>query len=353
HQLDTRFSGEERLGRYVDLHEQHELCINLKDSEHPTYLQYLAELHRFEAYPRQHKQQAEYARYLKSLREYFDSYFLRAMPLFDLPKAREEASVKFSSEWADRKVVGWEVAATTGDAQSTVELFCAACDKRFEKSTTLAAHMNSRKHQKAVSRMTGTASVPAEQRDEAERQTAFDECMVRLYAQILSDKIRETRANVQRRQALTEEERDQEGDEEEHEFVEDKDDRDEQIYNPLNLPMGWDGKPIPYWLYKLHGLSVKFSCEICGNTVYRGRKAYEKHFQEARHATNMRRLGIPNTRQFHGVAAIDEAQALWERVQRDKKRDVVNVDAVEEYEDSEGNVFNKKTYFDLKRQGLI
>jgi hypothetical protein len=21
-----------------------------------------------------------------------------------------------------------------------------------------------------------------------------------------------------------------------------------------NYPVGWDGKPIPYWLYKLHGL---------------------------------------------------------------------------------------------------
>lgn len=32
------------------------------------------------------------------------------------------------------------------------------------------------------------------------------------------------------------------------------DDEEQQIYNPLKLPMGWDGKPIPYWLYKLHGL---------------------------------------------------------------------------------------------------
>ena len=28
------------------------------------------------------------------------------------------------------------------------------------------------------------------------------------------------------------------------------------IYNPKNLPLGWDGKPIPYWLYKLHGLGI-------------------------------------------------------------------------------------------------
>ncbi|KAJ2860028.1 Pre-mRNA-splicing factor sap61 [Coemansia aciculifera] len=348
HRLDTMFSGEERLGRYVDLHEQHELYVNLKDSGHPTYLDYLADLHRVEAYPKRHKLLPEYAQYLDSLREYFDGYFLRAMPLFDVPKARDEAIAQFDTEWAERKVLGWTADEDTAKVRA---LYCAACDKQFEKSTTLAAHMGSRKHQKAVARQEDSSSDA--KRSESERKVALDECIVRLYVQILGTKIRETRANVQRRQALTEEERDQEIDEEEHVYVEDKDDRDEQIYNPLNLPLGWDGKPIPYWLYKLHGLGVKFSCEICGNSVYRGRKAYEKHFQEARHATNMRRLGIPNTRQFHGVAAIDEAQALWERVQMDKKREVANVDTVEEYEDSEGNVFNKKTYFDLKRQGLI
>ncbi|KAJ2400689.1 Pre-mRNA-splicing factor sap61, partial [Coemansia sp. RSA 2559] len=92
---------------------------------------------------------------------------------------------------------------------------------------------------------------------------------------------------------------------------------------------------------------------VCGNAVYRGRKAYEKHFQESRHATNMRRLGIPNTRQFHGVSSIKEALALWERIQKENKKEVANADTFEEFEDSEGNVFNKKTYFDLKRQGLI
>lgn len=27
--------------------------------------------------------------------------------------------------------------------------------------------------------------------------------------------------------------------------------------------MGWDGKPIPYWLYKLHGLGQVFSALSC------------------------------------------------------------------------------------------
>lgn len=53
---------------------------------------------------------------------------------------------------------------------------------------------------------------------------------------------------------------------------EEESDEEGPIYNPLNLPLGWDGKPIPYWLYKLHGLGVEFKCEICGDYSYKGRR---------------------------------------------------------------------------------
>ena len=94
----------------------------------------------------------------------------------------------------------------------------------------------------------------------------------------------DTKANVERRFSLTAREREQElleqqtkpsatanktgeagGAEGEDE------DEEERIYNPLKLPLGWDGKPIPYWLYKLHGLGVEYRCEICSDHVYMGR----------------------------------------------------------------------------------
>jgi hypothetical protein len=49
-----------------------------------------------------------------------------------------------------------------------------------------------------------------------------------------------------------------------------EEEEEEYIYNPLKLPLGWDGKPIPYWLYKLHGLNQEFKCEICGNYRWAG-----------------------------------------------------------------------------------
>ena len=81
------------------------------------------------------------------------------------------------------------------------------------------------------------------------------------------------------------------------------------VYNPLNLPLDFDGKPIPYWLYRLHGLNLHFSCGICGGEVYKGRREFDRHFQESRHAAGMKALGIPNTRHFHDITSIDAARA--------------------------------------------
>jgi len=91
-------------------------------------------------------------------------------------------------------------------------------------------------------------------------------------------------------------------------------DEDGLKYNPKNLPMGWDGKPIPYWLYKLHGLNKEFKCEICGGASYWGRRAFEKHFQEWRHAYGMKCLRIPNSAHFREVTEIEHALKLHKKI---------------------------------------
>lgn len=133
----------------------------------------------------------------------------------------------------------------------------------------------------------------------------------------------------------------------------DSDDDDAPIYNPKGVPLGWDGKPIPYWLFKLHGLNHFYPCEICGGESYRGRRNFEKHFAESRHTHGMRCLGIPNTRHFHGVTGIEDARKLWGRLRGEVEEARYDPEREEEYEDSHGNVMNRKTYEDLARQGLL
>eukprot|EP00539_Tryblionella_compressa_P014132 CAMPEP_0178814980 /NCGR_PEP_ID=MMETSP0746-20121128/574_1 /TAXON_ID=913974 /ORGANISM="Nitzschia punctata, Strain CCMP561" /LENGTH=485 /DNA_ID=CAMNT_0020475907 /DNA_START=64 /DNA_END=1521 /DNA_ORIENTATION=+ len=133
----------------------------------------------------------------------------------------------------------------------------------------------------------------------------------------------------------------------------DDSDEDAPIYNPKGVPLGWDGKPIPYWLFKLHGLNHFYPCEICGNESYRGRRNFETHFAEAKHSFGMKSLGIPNTKHFHGVTKIEDALNLWDRLKDQLQQEQFDGSKDEEYEDSHGNVLSRATYEDLARQGLL
>lgn len=99
-----------------------------------------------------------------------------------------------------------------------------------------------------------------------------------------------------------------------------------------NYPVGWDGNPIPFWLYKLHGLGMKmtarisdevllliflgieYKCEICGNFSYWGPRAFDRHFQEWRHNHGMKCLRLENTKEFHHVTKIQDALELDKRL---------------------------------------
>ncbi|KAL1922658.1 uncharacterized protein VTP21DRAFT_10197 [Calcarisporiella thermophila] len=366
--LERLFSGEEGYGRYLDLHYVFDLYVNLKGVRKLNYLQYLDQFDKFSAIPKENKN-SDYKKYLQALREYLESYFQRAKPLTNLHGIQRMVRDEFEEKWAKGEAPGW--ARDENEAQDA--LYCVACRKQYTKQTVYDAHLNSKKHLKAAENLMksqqGENGVNGDggelarrkatlEREQREKEIAALEALLVKYAEVLGEQIEATKANVERKQALTDRERNLEqargeGDLEVEEFDPDQEDEDDRIYNPLKLPLGWDGKPIPYWLYKLHGLGVEYSCEICGNYVYRGRKAFDMHFQEARHVNGMRCLGIPNWRQFHDITSIDDAYALWEKLKSSGKTNDFQDELEEEYEDSEGNVFNKKTYEDLKRQGLL
>ena len=85
----------------------------------------------------------------------------------------------------------------------------------------------------------------------------------------------------------------------------------------------------------------------------------------------MRCLGIPNTAHFANITVVADARAceftditmlfimilfcssVWEKLRLTKGRERWHAEVEEEYEDSVGNVVNKRTYNDLRRQGLL
>eukprot|EP00299_Pterocystis_sp_00344_P007828 c2716_g1_i3.p1 GENE.c2716_g1_i3~~c2716_g1_i3.p1 ORF type:complete len:281 (+),score=91.12 c2716_g1_i3:844-1686(+) len=193
------------------------------------------------------------------------------------------------------------------------------------------------------------------------RTIALVEAKISLISELLQDVLDATVQRVVKNQARTYAEIEMQleleeklSSDEEVEVVEEEDEDDRPSNkNPLKIPLGYDGKPIPYWLYKLHGLGIEYTCEICGHYSYWGRRAFEKHFQEWRHAHAMRLLKIPNTKHFHEITNIEDAFTLYEKIKGDLMGKAWRSDVEEEFEDTEGNVLNKKTYDDLQRQGLL
>lgn len=313
--VDGLFTGEERIGKYLDLVELHADYSNLAPSLRVPYLVYLQQFAKF-SLPRPDKLAPAYSTYLTKLLTYLTDYYSKVFPLEDLSAFLNESEKVFVDSWEANP---WPTLEDEGEG-----IWCSACGKSYSKRTVYDAHLSSKKHQKATLKPASSTSVAPTQSNKY-RSIALKESLVVSFvsrsptaplAQILKDTI----SNGERKAALTDRERAAELEEwENREFIvaapvatkrkEVEEEDDGRIYNPLKLPMGWDGKPIPFWLYKLHGLGVEFKCEICSDFVYMGRKTFEKHFQEARHSFGMRALGLPNTKHFSEITRIEDAIA--------------------------------------------
>ena len=385
-ETDNMFTGEESNGRFLDLTTLHEDYLNLPNVKRLTYLQYLD---LFDAFTppqlpikRQSKLSDRYLKYVADLSSYLEGFIRRTKPLQDLDTLFADFDKDFDAAWKAGSVPGWgeESKNTTAGPQTEGTgqgIWCSDCEKEFTNENVYKNHLTGKKHIRAAEakKASGTANGATPQpnsRGETgqrlkERVIASYEHRIRNMAKFLTNERSNTRVNVERKQGMTERERQQELD---ALMAEDdaaaaaggrdsdsESDSEEKIYNPLKLPLAWDGKPIPYWLYKLHGLGVEYPCEICGNFVYMGRRAFDKHFSEARHVYGLKCLGISGSGAssglFREITGIDEASNLWEKIKREKKDKESKDDSVVQMEDGEGNVMPERIYYDLQKQGIL
>ncbi|GLE00586.1 hypothetical protein PINS_up009343 [Pythium insidiosum] len=402
------FSGEERFGKYVDMHEFYLRFLNLQafqpvikkysveksstraaarrarrengssgaaavaSAPHIDYMTFLAHFHEFADVSESDKLRSNgYDTYLHDVKSYLLEFYRKTQPLVDLDDVIAETQAKFDKQWALNQVSGWNSRASGDEPQQQQEnesqsLFCRACNKQFTSEGVFNSHLSGKKHKMATQALNAaqaTAAKPsAASSTKRRQQLAFDEVLIRRLYELLTEVIHGTISYLEVKQTRTHEELQTEiAEEEEGAFsdvdvdagIVDGEDDEQPFYNPLNLPLGWDGKPIPYWLYKLHGLGVEYKCEICGNHSYWGRREFDRHFQQWRHAHGMRCLGIPNTKHFHDITGMQDAIALYEKLKDQIDQENWNAEKEEEFEDSEGNVLSRKTYEDLARQGLL
>ena len=372
--LKTLFTNEENFGKCLDLHElyheyinipnifnndnneKNKLIFNMENIVKLNYLNYIKNIDNFKNIPIKVKKSEEYIKYIKHLAQYLKSFFVKIYPLINFNEIQDIIDSKFED---DQEHIDKSIELNEEEEIKKNELFCNICNKSFAKETLMDAHMKSKKHLKKVnlskSNDTNNINKNSQEKNKIEEDILHDikyyEYQIIRYKDILQNIIDNTISQIHKKQTMTKEELESDRLNEINIKKIEKEEK-KKIFNPKNIPMDWDGKPLPYWLYKVHGLGVEHKCEICGGASYWGRRAFEHHFQEWRHAYGMKCLRLPNTLQFKNITRIEDALKLHHKLIEDKNKTEFNPDVEEQYEDENGNVYNKKMMMDLKKQGL-
>jgi len=366
--------NDEKKGKFVDLQSSFSEYQNLKiKKEHKPYSDdYISYLENFERFDEiaVFVKKTNYKEYLETLFKYLLNFFRNSKPLADHSKLLEEMNGKFEEEWSNGTMPGWEEEIKKVRAQMSQDektLYCLPCKKIFTNEQSLFHHKKGKKHIKMVNKLSQkVASLPSSEfervkedfKDEARemkiKEIAMLESQIIQLKGLLSDVVYNSANEARKKQSQTYQEIEAENQDIGVDEISSSDD-DENGANAKtrNLPQGSDGRPIPYWLYKLHGLGIEFKCEICGGASYWGRRAFDKHFQEWRHAYGMKCLKIPNTSHFKDVTDISEALKLHQKILKDNYNNSFKPDLEEEFEDENGNIFSRKKYIELKRKGAI
>ncbi|KAJ3478632.1 hypothetical protein NLI96_g9625 [Meripilus lineatus] len=357
------FSGEEQYGKYLDLYANHTAYNNLKNiGKRLPYLQYLDVLLAAQStnvhseLSKDCRLSRDYELYIKALHTYLLSFTKRAQPLVDIESQQRESEAAFEKQWAEGDNSEWIDSRLAKENGGEEGIWCSACQKMYSKQTVYDAHLSSKKHIKATAKQanseqpptnpngpapshsTGNGTTPNQPQNKHRTAAMLTFLTTKLLASLVPV-LNETKSNVERRFSLTAREREQELLEQSKpkpavtpaagasgEAGADEEEEEERIYNPLKLPLGWDGKPIPYWLYKLHGLGMDLTFVPAENS----HKLY-----------------------FGDQEKLRQAFPVAEKLKREGRNEIFEQETMEELEDEEGNVYNRKTYEDLKKQGLI
>lgn len=351
--LNTLFTNEEQYGKYLDLKNLHTI-YQVNQSDSTTYIDYLK---LFDQIPIKGWSGAAYEGYISTVSAYLESFIEKIDPLSHMQYSRNQLVKQFSE------------LKNTGENNNENELFCKACDKLFSKESVYKGHLAGKKHKKNSEKQQNEIEKATTEQNPLE-SIQFKEFKFKYLTNLLNPIIQNTISNAERQNAMTEREKmidmdEFSGDESDYttansdasdvsndEALGDDDD-DNELFK--ELPLGADGTPIPFWLYKLQGLHQTYSCEICGNANFKGRLTFEKHFASPKHQQGLKFLGIDNdsTNFFTNITKINEAMDLWSVIKKEKRLKEGETENAIEVEDNEGNVMSEKDYLQLKKQGMV
>lgn len=341
-QVAQKFNDVEMYGRFLDLslyYEMYKRAVLSVESQ-SEYLRHVKEMPNL-------RSSEEYYKYVESLLKYLQRFYANAHPLDPLPvvKSRSNTEVK------------------DGQPNEKGEVFCATCNKLFSKDSVYKGHLDGKKHKRNAQNANENANLADPQhlkkvsvKDLENHVNALFSALDSELAATIDDQ--ERRAGLSDREMMLEtlavhgEESDFTSAETDSEREED--DNDDEFFSK-DLPLGADGTPIPLWLFKLQGLHRTYTCEICGNAIYKGRQQYTRHFSQPKHIHGLKCLGVSEEDiwSFSHISTLEEAQNLWDQMKKSRADLQLDVENMVEVEDDDGNVMSHKDYMELKKQGFI
>ncbi|KAH9258212.1 hypothetical protein BASA81_003261 [Batrachochytrium salamandrivorans] len=358
--IDTTcsFTGEETLGKFLDLHEFHLEFQNLAPGlGQVSYLDYLRKYVAILPPPGvEPAASPAYCQYIRKLGDHLVGFELRARPLTKSSKLEPRFALELERASAPKDLLGL----------SMDELKLALADRGLKVGGTLQQRADRLFQVKGLSpqdfppnltgNSTGAVLLPVDRETDLVKQTlARLQTIVSATITMITKKLIMTYEEIEhenKEHMLEEAER--------SDAEEEEDDENQAEFGSTTTLLQQNngkidpstGRLIPKWMYRLHGLNHEFRCEICGDQAYFGRRAYERHFKDFRHANGMKALGIPNTAHFLDITKIDDAVRLHQSLKADAERNEQHRKS-EEFEDDQGNVLSRKTYEDLRREGLL
>ena len=194
-ELDSIFSGEESLGKFLDLVLHYNRFLNLKDVKKISYLAYVQVFSDASRIPIETRKTTEYKAYIHDLRSYLESFIVRSKPLFNIEEALHKIQNQFEKKWQRKQFPDWFL-------KNTGPLFCEACQKEFKNEAVFEAHKTGKKHLKAVENM-NQQNNPIEKF----KDIVLVEFSIHEFKKILNVIVDDTLAHIERKQTLTDRER--------------------------------------------------------------------------------------------------------------------------------------------------
>jgi splicing factor 3A subunit 3 len=217
------------------------------------YLSFLSYFDQFDRIPISLKKATNYKEYIRSILDYLKRFFIKTHPLCDMNAIQDTIDNDFFASWDDGTVPGYQqILNKIRENEDKSSLYCLACQKLFTNEYVYEHHKQGKNHIKNVAKNSDKIEINnlnlslneiSTKEEEDLRELAYFEFQIVRFKSLLYDIFENTKNLIRKKQSMNLEEIENDvmvdGELDQIEF---NDEDEKKVYNPKNVPLGWDGK---------------------------------------------------------------------------------------------------------------